>query len=95
MSNQTVRTCINGHQYVKSSDCPICPICEGIDKPETGFLSKIYAPARRALLREGIDTLEKLSTYKENEILKIHGMGPKSIPILNEELSNIGLSFKK
>ena len=95
MPNKTLRTCKNGHQYIKSSDCPVCPICASNDKPNTGFLSKLSAPASRALLHEGIDTLEKLSQFKENEILKFHGMGPKSIPILKEELKAIGLSFKK
>jgi DNA-directed RNA polymerase alpha subunit len=63
-------------------------------KPETGFLSKLGAPARRALEREGINTLTKLSKYSESEILKLHGMGPSTIPKLKKALEEVGLSFK-
>jgi hypothetical protein len=43
------RICPNGHHYVKSSDCPVCPFCEADRKPKKGFLSLLSAPARRAL----------------------------------------------
>ncbi|HEY3406179.1 MAG TPA: RNA polymerase alpha subunit C-terminal domain-containing protein [Ohtaekwangia sp.] len=91
----TLRTCKNGHQYYKSSDCPVCPACEGERKPESGFLSLLSAPARRALEREGIDTLKKLSTYSEKDILGFHGVGPGSIPKLRNAMKGVGLEFKK
>src|SRR5690606_41910778 len=34
----------------------------------------------------GIDTLQKLSTYTEKEILKIHGIGRASIPTMRKLL---------
>jgi hypothetical protein len=89
------RICNNGHVYYKSSDCPVCPVCENERKPESGFLSKLGAPARRALEGAGITTLKLLSTYSEKEILKLHGMGPGSIPRLKDALSKSGLTFKK
>jgi len=58
-------------------------------------LNKVAAPARRALEREGIDTLHKLSKYSEEELLKLHGMGPGSIPKLRSTLKEKGLSFRK
>ena len=95
MSKGTLRTCKNGHQYYKSSDCPVCPICEQERKPEEGFLSLIAAPARRALERAGITTLTQLSSRSEAEILKLHGMGPGSIPKLRKALASKKMSFRK
>ncbi|MES2573492.1 MAG: RNA polymerase alpha subunit C-terminal domain-containing protein [Bacteroidota bacterium] len=91
---KTLRTCKNGHQYYKSSDCPVCPKCENERKPESGFLEKISAPARRALENNGIKTLKELANFSEKEILEFHGLGPGSIPKLKEELSKKGLSFR-
>jgi predicted RecB family nuclease len=61
----TLRTRINGHSFHKSSDCPVCPVCESIAKPTDGFLSLLAAPARRALVNEGITSLEKLAGYTQ------------------------------
>lgn len=94
-SERSLRTCSNGHEYVKSSDCPVCPICEQERKPTEGFLSKLSAPARRTLEHHGITTLEKLSTYREQEILEFHGIGPASMPKLRASLVENGYSFKK
>ncbi len=93
-SKENVRLCDNGHKYVKKSDCPTCPICEEERKPETGFLSVLSAPARRALENNGVTSLEVLSTFSEKEILAFHGMGPSSIPKLRNVLEENGLSFK-
>ncbi len=90
---QTLRTCPNGHQYYKSSDCPVCPECEKQNKPG-GFLSTLSAPARRALETAGITTLQQLATYSEKEILKLHGMGKASLPLLRTALRGEGLNFK-
>ena len=84
-----------GHRYFKSSDCPVCPVCEKFKKPEEEFLSKIGAPARRALERAGIHTLLQLSQKSEAELLELHGMGPGSIPRLRDALKAGGLSFRK
>jgi len=93
-SNKDLSTCNNGHRYYKSSDCPICPICEQERKPYNGFLSLLSAPARRALEHNGITSLQKLSNYTEKEILKFHGMGPASLPKLKTALQEEGLSFR-
>ena len=93
-SKKTLRTCENGHRYYKSSDCPTCPICDQESKPETGFLSLLANPARRALGHAGITSLAKLAEHTEREILQLHGMGPRSMPILREALLAQGLSFK-
>ncbi|MBP0726122.1 RNA polymerase alpha subunit C-terminal domain-containing protein [Bacillus sp. RG28] len=93
-SKKDLRICEKGHKYTKSSDCPSCPKCEEERKPETGFLSLLSGPARRALENNKITSLEELSKYSEKEILKFHGMGPASIPKLNSALEEKGLSFR-
>ncbi|MES2514959.1 MAG: RNA polymerase alpha subunit C-terminal domain-containing protein [Bacteroidota bacterium] len=89
-----LKICKKGHQYYKSSDCPTCPICEKERKPKDSFLSLLSAPARRALENAGITTLKQLSKHSEAELLKLHGMGPGSIPKLKTVLKDAGLSFK-
>lgn len=91
---KTLRTCKNGHRYYKSSDCPTCPECEDARKPEEGFLSLLYAPARRALENAGIKTLEQLSSYSEQELLNLHGFGKSAILVLKKELAKAGFTFR-
>ncbi|QUG40034.1 RNA polymerase alpha subunit C-terminal domain-containing protein [Psychrobacillus sp. INOP01] len=93
-SEKELRTCSKGHKYYKSSDCPTCPTCEQENKPESGFLSLLSAPARRALVHDGITSLQKLSEFSEKEILKLHGIGPASLPTLRSSLEGEGLSFR-
>jgi len=95
MRTNKPRICSKGHKFYKSSDCPTCPVCEKEKTPGTGFLSVISSPARRALEREGINTLLKLSKYSEEELLTLHGMGPGSMPKLKNALKEKGLSFRK
>ncbi|MGQ0519021.1 DNA-directed RNA polymerase subunit alpha C-terminal domain-containing protein, partial [Bacillus sp. D-CC] len=57
-------------------------------------VSFLSSPARNALEHHGIHTIEELSKYSEKEILKLHGMGPASLPKLRKALEENGLSFK-
>ncbi|WP_042150179.1 RNA polymerase alpha subunit C-terminal domain-containing protein [Paucisalibacillus sp. EB02] len=93
-AEKSLRICEKGHKYYKSSDCKSCPTCNKENKPKNGFLSKLSSPARNALIHEGIDTVQKLAMYTEKEILKIHGIGPASLPIMRNSLEEAGLSFK-
>jgi DNA-directed RNA polymerase alpha subunit len=90
-----LRICEKGHRYYKSSDCPVCPVCEDLKKPDSDFLAAVSAPARRALENAGIKTVAQLSDYSESRLLKLHGMGPSSIPKLRKVLKGQGLDFKK
>jgi predicted RecB family nuclease len=74
-----LKTCNKGHRFYKSSDCPVCLICEEERKPKDNFLSLLVAPARRALENNGIKTLEQLSKYAEEDVLSFHGMGKSTI----------------
>jgi DNA-directed RNA polymerase alpha subunit len=51
--------------------------------------------ARRALEQNGITSLEKLASFSEKEILQLHGMGKKTMPILKKTLADKRLSFRK
>lgn len=91
---RTLKTCAQGHKFYKSSDCPTCPVCEQERAPADGFLSRLGAPARRALENEGIGTLQQLARYSEKEILALHGMGPGTLPKLRAMLKAEHLSFR-
>ena len=94
-AERSLRVCEKGHTYHKSSECSNCPTCDKENKSKSGLLSKLSSPARNALVYEGIDTLQELSKYTEKEILKIHGIGPASLPIMRTLLEKEGLSFKE
>lgn len=55
--------------------------------------SGIGAPATRALNNAGYRSLEQLAGVAENDLLALHGVGPKAIRILREALTKQGLDF--
>lgn len=55
----------------------------------------LSAPAQRALASAGIKSVKQLAGFSEAEIRELHGMGPKSIPLLKEVLKTAKLSFRK
>ena len=57
------------------------------------FLSKLSKPARRALEYEGVDSFAKLAAFNKMELLTIHGIGPKSLPIIEHCLESIGMKL--
>ena len=57
-------------------------------------LPRIGAPATRALQDAGVTTLADLTEWTEQELLALHGMGPRAIGILQEHLAVDGLSFR-
>ena len=59
----------------------------------TEYTPRIGKTARRELAIHGYTRYEQLTTVTAKELLKIHGVGPKAIRILEEELSAQGLSF--
>jgi predicted flap endonuclease-1-like 5' DNA nuclease len=50
--------------------------------------------APRELAAHGITRYDQLTEVTEKELLAIHGVGPKAIRILREELRSRGLSFR-
>lgn len=61
----------------------------------TGLPRAIAQPATRALTGAGYTKLEQLAEASEADLLALHGVGPKAIRILREELAAKGLTFRE
>ena len=53
----------------------------------------IGKPALRALTAAGYTRLDQLAKVKEDDLLKLHGVGPKAIRVLRAALEDLGLTF--
>ncbi|WP_369678926.1 mycofactocin system transcriptional regulator [Saccharopolyspora antimicrobica] len=60
---------------------------------QTEFTPRIGKVARRELAVHGFTRYAQLTDVTPADLLKIHGVGPKAIRILGEELAEQGLSF--
>jgi predicted flap endonuclease-1-like 5' DNA nuclease len=59
----------------------------------TEFPREIGRTARRVLALSGYTRYDQLTSVTSADLLKIHGVGPKAIRILEEELTGRGLAF--
>jgi len=59
------------------------------------FPPSIGNVARQALAAHGITRYDQLPLYSTAELLAIHGVGPKAVRILTEELGARGLVLKE
>lgn len=59
----------------------------------TEFPQAIGKVARRELAVNGYTRYEQLTHVTSAELLRIHGVGPKAVRILREELAARGLDF--
>jgi hypothetical protein len=93
----TKKICKNGHTFEKISSCPVCPICSGEEMKEKygSEFPKIGAPAFRALDSAGIFRLKDLTKFREEQLLALHGVGPKALRLLRDALNRKGLSFQR
>ncbi|GAA1554999.1 hypothetical protein GCM10009741_69330 [Kribbella lupini] len=57
------------------------------------YTARIGKVATRELAVNGYTTYEQLTQVTGEELLAVHGVGPKAIRILEEELSARGLRF--
>ena len=57
--------------------------------------SNLGQPAQRALANAGINSLEELAKLTEKELMRLHGIGKSTLPILKEAMAERGLSFAK
>lgn len=55
---------------------------------------RIGKVARRELALHGMTTYAQLTATTPGELLAIHGVGPKAVRILGDELRERGLSFR-
>jgi hypothetical protein len=61
---------------------------------ESDFPANLSNPARRALAGAGYSRLEQLTQVTEADLLKLHGLGPKTIRQLRDAFAVRGLAFK-
>jgi hypothetical protein len=55
----------------------------------------LAAPARRALIDEGLYKVSDLRKYSLDAIKDLHGMGPNAIRILTNAMKKSDISFRK
>jgi predicted flap endonuclease-1-like 5' DNA nuclease len=63
-------------------------------RPVGDLPDRIGRTAARELALRGITTLERVAAHSEDELLQIHGVGPKAIRILGEALAGKGLGYR-
>lgn len=61
------------------------------EQPSDAFPRGTGAPAIRAFIAAGYTRFEELAGKPEAELLRLHGVGPKSIRVINEALTARGL----
>ena len=86
----------------KSQSASQCPVTRGeVDLDYYASVDKNWcalglpSPARRALINDELFTIKQLAKRTHSHIANLHGMGPKSVRILEAALKDNGLSFKK
>jgi hypothetical protein len=62
--------------------------------PGSELTARIGRVARRELAHHGYTRYDQLVTASTTELLRIHGVGPKAIRILGDELAARGLGFR-
>jgi predicted flap endonuclease-1-like 5' DNA nuclease len=60
---------------------------------QIGDLPPLGRPANSALLLAGITTLAQVASHGPDELLALHGVGPKAIRLLEAALKERGLKF--
>jgi predicted flap endonuclease-1-like 5' DNA nuclease len=61
----------------------------------TEFPPSVGRVAPRSLAAWGITTNEQLAEHSTRELLAIHGVGPKAIRLLGEEMQKRGLAYRE
>lgn len=65
------------------------------ETPTTEFPRSIGKVATRELALSGYTRFEHLTQVSRKSLLAIHGVGPKAVNILEEELRERGLEFQR
>jgi DNA-directed RNA polymerase alpha subunit len=63
------------------------------DQQESDLPTELAKPARRALTGAGYLRLEQFTRLSEDDVLRLHGMGPKALDQIRRALAARGLSF--
>ena len=67
----------------------------GNEANATELTPRIGRPATAALTLAGYATYASLARVTAKEVLALHGVGPKAIRVLEEELAARGLAFRR
>ncbi|WP_052666794.1 helix-hairpin-helix domain-containing protein [Nitriliruptor alkaliphilus] len=62
-------------------------------RPVGDLPGAIGKTAARELAHHGITSLEQVAAHSQQELLAIHGVGPKAIRILGDALASRGLGY--
>lgn len=54
----------------------------------------IGRPAHRALTAQGLLRYAQLAERSESDLLALHGVGPRAVAVLRDELASRGLAFR-
>ena len=68
-----------------TSALPIVKV-ETMNTPVHDFPKEIGNPATNALLAMNITTVEQVAMMSDQELLAIHGVGPKALRVLKEQI---------
>jgi hypothetical protein len=63
-------------------------------RPVGDLPNEIGKTAARELSLHGISSLQQVAAHSKQELLAIHGVGPKAIAILGEALAEKGLDYQ-
>jgi hypothetical protein len=66
-----------------------------ITQPASDLPAELAQPARRALINAGYLRLEQLPHLSEDEVSRLHGIGPNALSQLRRALELNNLSFAK
>ena len=66
---------------------------ESCNPHESDLPRALAAPARRALIAAGCQSLEQVAQLSEAEVNQLHGIGPNAIKQLRAALRERGLTF--
>jgi hypothetical protein len=78
------------HRAPKRLAATLAAADTGVTPQDSDLPKAIGRPATRALLGAGLTTLDKVATRTTDELLAIHGVGPKAARILSEALAERG-----
>jgi predicted flap endonuclease-1-like 5' DNA nuclease len=62
-------------------------------QPDVDLPKGIGTPATRALTAAGYTSLRQLAGVPTSDLKKLHGVGPKALRVLQEELEKAGMSL--
>jgi predicted flap endonuclease-1-like 5' DNA nuclease len=57
-----------------------------INQPDSAFPKGVARPAQRAIASLGVTRLDQVTRFTEDQLMALHGMGPKAMRIIKAAL---------